>query len=837
MTTDVLRLDSISKTFGSVRALSDVSFTVRPGEVHALVGENGAGKSTLMAIAAGALAPDAGSVEIGGRRLSRVAPAAAQELGLAVVYQHATTLDDLTVRENLLVALPEDRRPAGSEAAEWVRGHLAAVGCTARAGDRVEELGQAQRQLVEIARALALESQVLVLDEPTESLTEAESELLFEQISALRTAGAGIVYISHRFPEVQRIADRISVLRDGRLRGTFPASDVTEDDILELIVGREVDHVFPVRPDHAPTDGAPLLEVSGLSGARFSGVDLGARRGEIIGLAGVEGNGQRDFLRALAGLTPSVGRISIDSREVGHRSPASVAASGVVHLPGDRHVEGLFLPLTVRENTTALVLSGVSRGGVIDARREREVASDAVSSLAIRTPGTESPVSSLSGGNQQKVLFARSLAAEPSVLLADEPTRGVDVGARVEIYRLLREFADSGKVVVALSSDAVELAGLCDRVLVFSRGQVVRELTGDELTERAITGAAITARTSRVGTGRAEGSSSDRRAGLRRLAGGDYAPSLVLGVLLVALMALAYSRNPLFLSARNLSGLLLLTAILVLVSVGQLTTLLVGSIDLSVGPLVGLVIVIMSFFAVDGAGSAGLLQGALVSVLVGAVVGLVNGVAVRFLRLPAVIATLVAYIVLQGLALLLRPNPEGYIDSSTISLLQAKLGPVPVAFLVTLAVVVAAEYLLRRSRAGITLRAVGSDEIRARRLGAPVARTVVLAHVVCAAFAALGGVVLCSLVGVGQAGVGAQYTLTSITAVVLGGASIFGGRGSYVGALLGALLIQTVISATSFLNLDQAWQEWLPGLLILLGAAIFSGARRRALVSASSSQE
>src|SRR3984893_1548758 len=492
MSTEVLRLDHIVKSFPGVVALRDVSFTVRSGEVHALVGENGAGKSTLMAVAAGVIAPDSGVVEIGAQRLTRPSPSAAQMLGLAVVSQHATVLDDLSVTENLLFSLPAERRPARADVTEWARRHLADVGADIRPGALAGDLAIAQRQLVEIARALALDSRVLVLDEPTESLTAVESTRLFQQVERLRQAGTAVVYISHRFPEVQRVADRITVLRDGEVRGTFDAAAVTEHDVLQLIVGREVAHAFPDKPA-AASSSAALLEAKGLSGPRFTGVDLTLRPGEIVGLAGVEGNGQREFLRALAGLLPSSGQIRMAGQPVTGLTPARANARGIVHLPGDRHTEGAFLPLSVRENASALILSRLSRWGGVDRGAEAARARQAVASLNVRTPSIESQVASLSGGNQQKVVFARSLAADPAILLADEPTRGVDVGARMEIYRLLRGFASAGHAVLALSSDAIELVGLCDRVLVFSRGRVVRHLTGADLTERAITEAAIMA--------------------------------------------------------------------------------------------------------------------------------------------------------------------------------------------------------------------------------------------------------------------------------------------------------------------------------------------------------
>jgi len=301
----VLRLTDVVKTFPGVVALKSVSFEVLEGEVHALVGENGAGKSTLMAVAAGSTAPDSGQVEIGGTVLEEASPAQAQALGVAVVYQHLSILDDLTVAENMVLGMPPARRPPVARWAGWTRDRLAAIGARIDPSARVTELAVADRQLLEIAKALALDSKVLVLDEPTESLTRVESERLFTQVRAITESGTAVVYISHRLPEVHRVADRITVLRDGEVRGTMAASDASEGEVLRLIIGRSVDQAFPDKA-HAG-EGEQLLHVRGLSGPRFHGVDLDVRAGEIVGLAGVEGNGQREFLRGLAGLLPASG--------------------------------------------------------------------------------------------------------------------------------------------------------------------------------------------------------------------------------------------------------------------------------------------------------------------------------------------------------------------------------------------------------------------------------------------------------------------------------------------------------------------------------------------------
>ena len=818
----VLRLDRVVKTYPGVVALNGVTFEVLAGEVHALVGENGAGKSTLMGIAAGSTRPDSGSVEIGGRSLTPVAPAVARSLGLAVVYQRLSILEDLTVAENLIYAMPRQLRPAVIRSRRWTTEQLERIG----AGDihpaaRVKDLGVAERQLLEIAKALALEPRVLLLDEPTESLTAEETDALFEQIRTMKARGTAVVYISHRLPEVKRIADRITVLRDGEARGTAAAADVSEDEILRLMIGRPVTQVFP--PKREPvTDAVPLLAVKNLSGPRFRRVDLEVASGEIVGLAGVEGNGQREFLRALGGMLPARGSVEINGATVAKGNPSRMARGGVVHLPGDRHTEGL-APLSVRENATLLSLGTVSEQGVIRRNREIRVVSDLIDRLRIRTPSGETPVMALSGGNQQKVLIGRALLAEPRVLLADEPTRGVDAGARIEIYRLLRDAADAGSAVIVLSTDVVELMGLCDRVVVFSRGQIVRSVTQDEMTEENITGAAVTSDVRHVNLG----TRVRRVFGLQRFAGGDYLSSVVLTLLILALAVYTTSSHGRFLNSFSVMNSLLLASALGLVALGELIVLLTGGIDLSVGPLMGLVVVTFSFFAGTGQSGGHLAMGIVVVFALAIGVGLVNAMLVRWVRLSSVVATIATYIILQGFSLLLRPQPAGFMRQGVINGLTATWGWLPVAFVVTCVLAVIGEIVLRLTRPGLELRAVGSDEERARQLGARVEITHFSAYVLCSIFAAAAGLMLASQVGIGDPTVGISYTLTGVTAVVLGGASIFGGRGSFIGTLLGAVLLQEIIAATTTLQLGVQWQDYLPGILILVGAGAYSRARRK----------
>ncbi|MBV9802682.1 MAG: ATP-binding cassette domain-containing protein, partial [Solirubrobacterales bacterium] len=436
----------------------------------------------------------------------------------------------------------------------------------------------------------------------------------------------------------------------------------------------------------------------------------------------------------------------------------------------------------------------------------------------------------LSGGNQQKVVLARAMLSEPRLILADEPTQGVDVGARVEIYRILREIAGSGVPVVICSSDGLELAGLCDRVVVFSRGTVVGELTGDQVTEEQIARTIVTATSHRRGEEHEAGAAKLGRlesARIRQFLGGDYLPSLVLAAVIVLLAIYTQSSNSRFLAAFNVTSLLTLLAALAFISFGQLIVIMTAGIDISVGPLSGLVVVIASFFLVDGKSPPVVVLGFVIMFGAAIGTGLINGTMVRLGRFTPVAATLVTYIGLQGLSLLLRPFQGGEISLSIINFISTNVGTVPVAFLVAVGVAIALELCLRFTRWGLALRAAGSREESAHRLGVGVNWTIVGAYLACSAFTFLGGLMLMAQIGVGDPTQGVTYTLASITAVVLGGASLFGGRGSFIATLLGAALIEETINATTFLNLSQAWQYWFQGIFVLVAAVTYTLIRRR----------
>jgi ribose transport system ATP-binding protein len=825
----VLRLANVTKHFGPVAAITDVTLDVLPGEVHALLGENGAGKSTLMNVASGSIAPDRGTIELGGVVADALSPAEAQARGLAIVRQHPALLPDLTVAENMAVALPALMgEHSGDERATWLQAQLDRAGCRAKLGDRVEDLSVAQRQLLELAKALAQDPSVLVLDEPTAPLGADMVEHMLALVREIAATGTAIIYISHRLPEVRLIADRVSVLRDGTVRATAAITALTDDEIVELIVGRSIDAVFPdKRPADAAAGQAPVLEVEHLSGGEFDDVSLSLAPGEIVGIAGIAGNGQAALLRALAGLERASGTVRLNGQALKLGSERRAHAAGVAYLPSDRHEEGLMMGLSIRENASLSSLERVAASGIIKGAAERRSVEGQREALNIRTESIETPVSSLSGGNQQKVVLARAMLSQPKLILADEPTQGVDAGARVEIYKILREAADRGIPVIVVSSDSLELEGLCDRILVFSRGTIENELAGDQVTEAEMARAIVTATSLRREQPAAPPAGA--RAALARgrtLVMGDYGPAAILLIVIVILGIYTFNVNSRVLSTFNITSMLTLLAALAFISFGQLMVILTGGIDLSVGPLAGFLVVLSSFFVVDGKSSIVMVLGFVVMLLAAAAVGTINGTLIRFGGFSPIAATLASYIALQGLSLLLRPQQGGYIATGVTDAIQTNVAGIPVAFIAAVVVALGLERGLRRARWGLRLRAAGSREEAAHAVGVPVRLTVVQAYVACSLLTFVGGVLLMAQLGIGDATQGTSYTLSCITAVVLGGASLFGGRGSFVGVLLGAFLIQQITNATTFLSLSQAWQYWSVGLLALLAAGVYTQARR-----------
>jgi len=483
-----LEMRNVWKRFGATTALADVSLAVQAGEVHALVGENGAGKSTLMKVLSGAVRPDAGQMRLDGRPFAPSDPLAARAAGVAMIYQELNLAPHLTVEEN--ITLGAERHTAGVIRRAAHRQRIADIFARLQRPDLrpdtpVRRLSAAERQLVEIARALLADARVLVMDEPTSSLGLADIEQLFAVIGRLRAAGVAIVYISHFLEEVQRVAQRYTVLRDGRNVETGAMADATLSRLVERMIGRRLDEMFP-RVAHQI--GPPVLEVRALAGRRLPiAVDLTLHRGEILGLAGLVGAGRTELLRCIYGLEPvRDGTVRVATLSGGRVTPGARLRQGVGLLSEDRQAEGLALSRSIADNITLSRLSPLARWGWINPRAVRRAAAEWIQRLDIRTRGTEQRVRDLSGGNQQKTALARLLHHGVDVLLLDEPTRGIDVASKAQIYQLVGELAARGKAILMVSSYVPELLGICDRIAVMHRGRLGPACPAEAWTEHAL---------------------------------------------------------------------------------------------------------------------------------------------------------------------------------------------------------------------------------------------------------------------------------------------------------------------------------------------------------------
>ena len=483
-----LKVRNISKAFPNVQALADVSLDIRPGEILAFMGENGAGKSTLLKIINGDYKPDAGTISIDGEKLVFTNPKQAHEAGIRVIYQEPEIVPGTDVPENIWIGeLPKrygvlDRRALNEKAQmrlkEYGFENVLPINLMG------EELSSAQRQIVEIMRALKRDVRVLALDEPTSSLTDEEVDRLFALVRRLRDEGVAIIYVSHRINEIKRLCDRIAILRDGRLIAVKPASEMTEADIVSLMVGRDLSDVFERNPSGSENE---ILRVENLYSNWHHDVSFHINAGEVVGFSGLVGAGRSELAKVIFGEMPkNSGRIFLDGEEINIRRPDQAITKGIGFAPEDRKREGLILMRSVLENASMAILNQLSRFHIVRRSMERDVVGNFVEKLNVRTPSLDQEVGKLSGGNQQKVVLSRWLAARPKILILDEPTRGIDVGAKAEIYGLIDELANEGLGIMFISSEMPEILGLADRVYVMQNGRITGELSGSDATEEAI---------------------------------------------------------------------------------------------------------------------------------------------------------------------------------------------------------------------------------------------------------------------------------------------------------------------------------------------------------------
>ncbi|HVP12965.1 MAG TPA: sugar ABC transporter ATP-binding protein [Phycisphaerae bacterium] len=498
MSDPYLQVAGISKAFGGVQALVDVSLDVRAGEVHALCGENGAGKSTLIKILGGSCLPDHGHVRVGGQALPPGSVLASEAAGIAVIHQEAVAFPDLNAVDNIFVG--RELRRAGGLWLDRRRMRLEAAALLARLGEEFDlrtpagDLPLARRQMVAIARALLQDCRLLILDEPTSSLSSRETQALFRIIRQLKDKGVSTIYVSHRLEEVFELADRVTVLRDGRKVATRSVGEISRAELIRLMVGRDVGGIA-ARPK-SPPEGRPImLEIQGLTRAGvFEKVSFSVHAGEVVGMAGLVGAGRSDVAQAIFGVDRwDEGRVLVAGKALSPGDIRAALRAGVALVPEDRQQLGLVLPMSVSVNLTLAILQSLCRLGFPSARREQTLASRLVAELGVRTASLRAPAWALSGGNQQKLLLGKWLALSPKVLLLDEPTRGVDVRAKEEVHQLIRQLADQGMATLLISSDLPELLALSDRIIVMRAGRIVGELAGSEATQEKVMSLAIPA--------------------------------------------------------------------------------------------------------------------------------------------------------------------------------------------------------------------------------------------------------------------------------------------------------------------------------------------------------
>ena len=839
----VVELRGVTKSYGPTIAAHDVSLQLRAGEVLALIGENGAGKSTCVKVLGGVVAPDEGSVHLDGQPVRLGSPQEAHDRGIAVVHQHPGLFPDLSVAENVFAGqLPRrrgglvDHRHLRREAERL----LALLGLDRPSDTPLRALRTSEQQLVEIARALAAEARVLIMDEPTAALSSREVDRLFTVVERLREHNVAMMFVGHRLEEIFRISDRLTIMRDGGVVAESRTAEMTPAAAVQRMVGRELADLFPERR-HAP--GSQLLDVRGLTRAgEYADVSLRVCRGEILGLAGLVGSGRTEIARTLFGITrPDAGTITLDGVPLTLRSAADALDAGVAYVSEDRRGQSLVMDFGVLANATLPTIERARRRGLVRRDAELNLVHQALADMQLRFRSYDQPVKTLSGGNQQKVVLAKWLAARPSLLILDEPTQGIDVQAKVEVHRAMAALADEGLGIILISSDMPELLGMCDRVVVMREGVATAHLDRDEMGEDAIAVAATGAPaegeqpdgearpTAAVEAG-SEPPVSDqftqeapawRRALARRELG------LVAAILAVAVPVSAI--NARFLTEANLVAILTDCGLLAIVAVGQMLVLLTRNIDLSVASIIGLSAYVSADTIAAHPGIS--VPGAIgVACAVGIACGLANGLVVAMGRVPAIVVTLGTLTIFRGMTSQIAGSSQVSADQvpgAWLDLTSARLLGLPSVVYFALAVLVLAALGLRFTVLGRELFAVGSNPDGAALIGVRVRRRVLAAFVLSGLLAGFAGALWASRYATIDARAAINVEFTVIASVVVGGVALFGGSGTVLGVALGTLLLLVIQNGLQLVRVDPLWLQAVYGGVIVLTIALDAFVRRR----------
>ena len=818
----VLKIENLSKRFPGVQALDSISLQIRRGEVHAVVGENGAGKSTLMKILAGAETPDEGSISVNGQMIENFDPQSARRMGIGIIFQEFNLIPVLSAAKNIslgrephLLGWISDQNEIGI-ARKWLNEIEAAIPGPVL----VHRLSVGRQQQIEIAKALSLNAGILIMDEPASALSVAERRHLFRLIDKLRQHAITVVYVSHNLDEVFRVSDRVTVLKDGQLVFTKPIQQTTADSLITAMVGRKLARVYPAK---AQKLGDPLLAVKNLSsGTKVSGISFELKKGEILGIYGLVGAGRTELCKALFGVHSAAGKISINHATLPKRNPSAAIRSRMAFLTEDRKAEGLIMGLSLRENMALPSLQRRAAWGIIRHNEEVHQVSNTCRKLKIKTASIETDVFYLSGGNQQKVVIGKWLLAAPCILICDEPTRGVDVGAKMEIYSHLRGLADQGLAIILVSSELPEIIGMSDRILVMRNGKIARELDAADADEEKILAAALGESGASKSEAPAAGPFEKRGHLLMQMSAlGKQivrADRVVLLTLLCLVGAGIFTSES-FLNTYNLTSIVRDAAALGIVSMGQAVVMVGGGLDIAVGSIVSLTTILA---ALTMNGSDAMIPAAIAVCLgAGLIVGFLNGFAVVNLKIVPFIATLGMMSVVNGIVLLAAHGPVGSVGKAFRFISRGYVGPFPTALLIIIFVFAVAVLVMNKTIYGRHLLATGAGSAVARLAGIRVSAVTFSSYIVSALCAVLAGLYLTSRMGMGDPLVGRGFELDSIIAVLIGGVPFGGGRGNILGVIAGVLLLAVLGNLLNMWNLHSWYHQIVKAAILLAAISIY----------------
>ena len=815
MSETLLQLTSIDKCFGGVVALREARLHVRAGEVLGLVGENGAGKSTLINIATGLFPADSGVILLEGKTVSFANTRQAADSGVMVVHQEADLFAQLSIAENMLLGRGLVRGPGGL--INWRKTNAEAERLVSDLGESFD-VGQdaggltvARRTMAEIAAAVSTAPKVLFLDEPTASLTVKEIENLFTQIARLKAAGVGIVYVSHRLDEILTLCDRVTIMRDGATIETQKKADVTMDSIVSTMVGRtmattSVKRDVPIGEVRIDIDGITAKDGS------FTDISFQVRAGEIVGLYGFVGAGRSEFAQAIFGIQkPARGAVTVDGTPLKIATPKKAVAQGLAYLPEDRLVQAVFRGHSLRSNASTTLLPRLSTATVIRHRKEHALADKIITEMNVKAASMEQPIGTLSGGNQQKVIFGRWAATEPKVLILDEPTRGVDVGAKAEIHKLICDLAEKGTAIILISSELPEVMAMSDRVVTLSEGQVTGDFNPRTDDEATIAAAAVPRSAEKK---KAERSAFQK--GLARVLQMRELGLLVFIGLLGGYMCLTTPES--FANTNNFLDILKNAAIPAIMAQGAMLIICAGGIDISVGSMMGLVAALATMAVKTGMPAPLCLA---LAMAMGCLFSMANGGLSLVARIHPIIVTLAGLSIYRGIMRIVMDGkeimflPEGY-----RALADGTWWGIPKVCYYVIIVSLLAHVLVRYSLLGRQVLALGNSESAARLIGLSKTKLTLFVFGCSGALVGLCAVLNAAYYGKVQANTGAGIELQAIAAAVIGGTNILGGRGSALGTLLGALLVALLYNSLVLLEASSYWQNIFVGGLILAAVVV-----------------